>query len=224
MAAELNRVQTHRIGDATGSVPGAAKLVNVSEPPAVPPSLFVCPENQEIKTTPAPTARSDLESLQRQNDTRVAIAMGVPAVMMSEGARFASSGTSQLRSFNAHVTALASFISMVLSTSYTQVYGDDSTKRLAAGPDRLVVLPTLVRDLGDVMAAATSGILSIDAVAPVVMQSLGFTQEEIEKEEERRAATAAVAAAAGAPPAAHAHEQPALALAPPSPKDSESSG
>lgn len=80
----MNRVQTHRIGDAAGAVPGAAKLVNVSEPPAVPPSLFVCPENQEIKTTPAPSARNDLESLQRQNDIRVAIAMGVPAVMMSE--------------------------------------------------------------------------------------------------------------------------------------------
>jgi len=217
-------VQTHRIGDAGGAVPGAAKLVNVSEPPAVPPSLFVCPENQEISpAVRAPTARSDLEALQRQNDTRVAIAMGVPAVMMSEGSRFASSGTSQLRSFNAHVTSLASFVSTVLSAAYTDVYGGDGSKRLIGGADRLVVLPTLVRDLGDVMAAATNGILSIEAVAPLVMQSLGFTQEEIDKEDERRAATAAIAASAGVPAAAPVHERPALAMAPPSPQHSESS-
>ena len=115
-------------------------------------------------------------------------------------------------------------MSMVLSTCYTRVYGDDGSKSPTAGPDRLVVLPTPVRDLGDVMAAATNGILSIDAVAPMVMQALGFTQEEIEKEEERRAATTAIASVAGQPPAAHAHEPPTLALAPPSPKDSESSG
>lgn len=111
---------------------------------------------------------------------------------------------------------------MVLSTCYTQVYGDDGSTSLTAGPDRLVVLPTPVRDLGDVMAAATNGILSIDAVAPVVMQALGFTQEEIEQEEERRAATTAIASVAGQPPSAHAHEPPTLA--PPSPKDNESSG
>ena len=121
------------------------------------------------------------------------------------------------------MTSLASFVSTVLSAAYAEVYGGDGSRRLAGGADRLVVLPTLVRDLKDVMSAATSGIVSVDAVAPLVMQSLGFTQEEIEKEDERRKVTAAIAAAAGVPATAPTHERPTLAMAPPSPQHSESS-
>jgi hypothetical protein len=131
-------------------------------------------------------------------------------------------GTSQLRSFNAHVSSLATFISTVLSTTYTEVYGGDGSTRLAGGPDRLVVLPTLVRDLPDVLAATTSGVLSIEAVAPLVMQSLGFTQDEIDKEEKRRAEAVADPAAAGVPTAA-AGSAAAPAIAPSSPPHSESS-
>ena len=123
-----------------------------------------------------------------------------------------------VRSFNAHVTDLATFISNVLSVCYKQVYGDGASAKRSpqSGSDRLVVMPIVVRDLADLMQAATQGVISVEAIGPVLMQSLGFSAEEIAKEEERRKQAVAESAAAGAPVAAARTEVPALAAAPPS--------
>ena len=128
---------------------------------------------QEISTgVRAPEARTDLEALQRALDLKIATTFGIPAVMLQEGSRFASSGASQILAFNFMVQDLARTVSHVLTLTYAAIYPN-------AAPDAVVVRPTPVRHIEELVQSVTSGILSSQSVAPHLMHALGFDRDEV---------------------------------------------
>jgi hypothetical protein len=109
------------------------------------------------------------------------------------------------------VTELATVVSHVLTVTYAAIYPSDA-------PDAVVVQPTPVRHVDELVQAATSGIVSAQGIAPHLMHALGFSREEVEAElaraEEARKAGAAAAAAAEATAAGEGEGAPSLAGAP----------
>ena len=87
----LNRMQTTNAPE--GGVPAPKPPSHI--PPALPPSLFACPERQSVVPgVRPPEARSDLVDLMRVVNDHVAAALGVPASVIFEG-KFSSNSMSQ---------------------------------------------------------------------------------------------------------------------------------
>ena len=111
----------------------------------------------------------------RQLDQTIGISLGVPAIFVSEGAKFAASGASQLRSFNSRVHEISNFVSRVLTTSYAAIYPD------ATDEDELVVAPSRVHAIEELATAYSAGLVPQTPMTELAMRTLGFTEDQIEK-------------------------------------------
>jgi hypothetical protein len=194
LAAELNRVATTRGATSGGGGGGAAdgKLLSATEPSPVPPALFVAPAGQAIAPgVRAPEARGDLEKLEHALGQKVAVALGVPPLMVSDGARFSSSSSAQMQSFNTFCADLAAFVSAVLTQTYTAIYG-------GSDDDRLVVRALNVQSFDELVKVHAAGLVPTEHVAPLVMASLGLSHDEQEAALKTLAARAAEGAQATA--------------------------
>lgn len=126
-----------------------------------------------------PEARNDLVEVRAQLGQRVSTAFGVPSAFLNEGARFSANASCQLRAFNSTTQSLATFLNSVLSQTYDFIYG-------TADGQRVVVTPQQVTPLEEIVGLFTSQLVSREAVAPVAMQLVGLTKQEIEAETRRQ--------------------------------------
>lgn len=165
-------MQTTRGAPSSGAVAPDGKLLSATEPPAVPPALFVAPSGQVIapSATP-PSSRQDVVQLQHQLDQKIATALGVPPIMVSDGSRFAASSSAQMRAFNAMTADIATFVSTVLTQTYVSIYG-------GTDDDRLVVRALNVQSFEELVQVHTAKLVPTEHLAPMIMATIGFSKDE----------------------------------------------
>jgi len=173
----INRMQTT---DDMGRERPAASGGVTHLPPPMPPTLFTCPEKQQVVPgIRPPEARSDLVDLMRTVNDHISAAMGVPASVVFEG-KFSSNSMSQLQLLNTTVASIALVVNKVLTACYQVVY-DDSKEE-----DELVLLTAPLSSTAEIEALYTAGVIDIDSALPSALHSLGSSAVEIEGALKRR--------------------------------------
>ena len=123
-----------------------------------------------------PDARNDLVAIKHELDQQISTAFGVPASMLSDGAKFSANATAALRSFGTTLQELASYVNTVLSATYSRVYN------LQEATERVVLKPAQTAALTDVVALFTSKMASREVLIPHALQAIGASDEDIRGE------------------------------------------
>ena len=173
LAQELNRVRT------TNADPHAINsAAPASIPPEIPPRLFALPKEQQlVPNALQPSARTDLDALQRAANEAIACAMGVPASVIFEG-KFSANSMSQLQLLNTTVASIALIINQVLTATYGAIYGGSD--------DELILRTAPLSATTEIQSLYQAQLIDYESALPAALHSLGASSEEISAALERK--------------------------------------
>lgn len=145
----------------------------------VTPSIFTLPNEHEM----APQAnmhapRGDLEQLMRLTTEKICGAFGVPADLIYGGRYGGGKATSQLHLLNTTVAQLATYINMVASTAYNDIYGSGGSGE-DVGTLELLISP--IASTSDVVELYKCGLVPLEYAMPQCMSAIGCSRADIEK-------------------------------------------
>ena len=122
-----------------------------------------------------PAARGDLESLQRLTVEQLCAAFGVPADLVTNG-RFAGKSTAQMALLNTTVSELAKTLNRILTTAYTDIYGDGN----GSDPIELSVITSPLAATDEVAALYAAGLAPLEIAMPAALNAIGATRAAID--------------------------------------------